>query len=195
MVGAVVLGLVRRGAEAAGGAQLLQAGLPVQAGAAGGRLDQQRVEQPVHEGGRRLQAQAEVDRTDQRLERVGEDRLLLPAAGGLLAAAQQQLRAEAAVAEPAGDAGQRGHVDHGGAQLGQLPLGQVGLAAVERVGDDEAEHRVAEELQALVGGQAAVLVRLGAVGERQREQPVGQRQAQGVLQPRRRPAAVLLPRR
>ena len=54
-----------------------------------------------------VQPAAEVDRADQRLERVGEDRVLVPAAGGLLAAAEQQVRADAAVAEPARDAGQR----------------------------------------------------------------------------------------
>ena len=35
------------------------------------------------------------------------------------------------------DLGERAHVDDGGAQLGQLALGQVGVVAVERVGDDE----------------------------------------------------------
>ena len=119
-----------------------------------------------------VQAAAQVHRADQRLERVGEDRVLLAAAGGLLAAAQQQVRADAALAQPPGDPGQRGHVDHGGTQLGQLALGEVGLAAVELVGDDQPEHRVAQELQALVGRQAAVLVREGPVGQRQPEQPV-----------------------
>ena len=66
-------------------------------------------------------------------------------------------------AERAGDVGERAHVDHGGPQLGQLALGEVGVVAVERVGDDEAEHGVAEELQALVVGQAAVLVGVRAV--------------------------------
>ena len=37
------------------------------------------------------------------------------------------------------------------------------------------EHRVAQELQALVGGQAAVLVREGPVGQREDEQVTGQR--------------------
>ena len=38
------------------------------------------------------------------------------------------------------------------------------------LGDHQAEHRVAEELQALVGGQAALLVRVGAVGQGALEQ-------------------------
>ena len=57
-----------------------------------------------------------------------------------------------------GHAGQRPRVDHGRAQLGQPALGQVGVSEVERLGDHDPEHRVAEELQALVGGQPTVLV-------------------------------------
>ena len=68
--------------------------------------------------------------------------------------------------EPAGHVGQRPHVDHAGPQLGQLPLGQVRVVVEERGGDHHAEHRVAEELQPLVGRQAAVLVRVRAVGQR-----------------------------
>ncbi|GAA4678530.1 hypothetical protein GCM10023226_14790 [Nocardioides nanhaiensis] len=41
---------------------------------------------------------------------------------------------------------------------------------VERLGDDDAEHRVAEELQPLVGGQPTVLVGEGAVREGTLEQ-------------------------
>ena len=99
------------------------------------------------------------------------------------------------VAEPPGDAGQRRHVDDRGTQLGQLPLGEVRLAAVELVGDDEAEHRVAEELQALVGRQPAVLVGEGPVGQRQPEQAVGQLDAEGVAQPASGPLGVRLPTR
>ena len=91
----------------------------------------------------------EVDRPDHRLDRVGHDRGLVAPAGGLLAAAEQQ---ELAEPERAADLGQRPGVDHGRAQLGQLALGQVGVGAVEGVGDDQPQHRVAEELQPLVGG-------------------------------------------
>src|SRR4051812_4005280 len=108
VVGAVVGDRVAGRPEPAAGGELLQAGLPVQAGAAGGGLDQQRVEQPVHDRRRRVQPAAQVDRAEQRLERVGEDRVLLPAPGGLLAAAQQKVRADAAVAERAGDPGEGG---------------------------------------------------------------------------------------
>src|SRR4051794_17863980 len=106
VVGSVVLDRVPGRAEPAGGGELLQAGLPVQAGAAGRGLDQQRVEQPVHDLCGGVQPAAEVDRAEQRLEGVGEDRVLLPAAGRLLAAAEQQVRADAAVAERAGYPGE-----------------------------------------------------------------------------------------
>ena len=52
------------------------------------------------------------------------------------------------------DLGQRTGVDHGGAQLGQPTLGEVGVGGVQRLGHDHAEHGVAEELQALVGRAA-----------------------------------------
>ena len=67
---------------------------------------------------------------------------------------------------PAAHLGQRARVDHRGPQLGQLAFGQVGVGAVQRVRDHQAEHRVPEELQPLVGGQTAVLVRVRAVGQR-----------------------------
>jgi hypothetical protein len=129
------------------------------------------------------QPAAEVDRADQRLEGVGEDGVLLPAARDLLTATQQKVRADPAVAQPPSDPGQRGHVHDRGTQLGQLALGEVRLAAVQLIGDDQAEHRVAQELQALVGRQAAVLVGEGPVGQRQPEQAVGQLDAQGIPQP------------
>ena len=59
-----------------------------------------------------------------RLDGVGEDRGLVAAAGGLLAAAEPDVLAEP---EVAGDVGQRARVDHRGPQLGELALGQVGV--------------------------------------------------------------------
>ena len=92
------------------------------------QLVEQLVDDPV--GG--VEAVLEVDGAEQRLERVGEDAGLVPAAGGLLAAAEQQVGAEPVRADAAGDVGQRAHVHDRGAQLGQLALGEVGVLAVER---------------------------------------------------------------
>ena len=49
--------------------------------------------------------------------------------------------------------------------LASRPSERSGWRGVERLGDDDAEHGVAEELQPLVGRQAAVLVGVGAVGQ------------------------------
>src|SRR5690606_21418353 len=103
----------------------------------------------------------------QRLERVAQDRVLVGAAGRGLAAAQED---ELPQAQLAGD-GREGALRHGRrADLRELTLGEVGVVAVEAVGDDNAEHRVPEELEALVGRQPAVLVGEGTVRERKNEQ-------------------------
>ena len=133
---------------------------------ADGRLDE-RVEEPVHDLGGHLDAAAEVHGADHGLDGVGEDRRLVAAAGGLLAAAELDVLAEP---DAAADLGQRAGVDDGRPQLGQPALGEVGVGAVERLGDDDAEHGVTEELQALVGRQPAVLVGVRAVGQRALEQ-------------------------
>jgi hypothetical protein len=115
----------------------------------------------------------EVDRADQGLGGVGEDARLLPPAGQLLTTAQVEVRAEPVLPEGGGHSGEGVHVHDARPELGQLPLGQLGVVAVEPLGDDDREHRVAEELQALVGGQPAVLVRVRAVRERQGEELLG----------------------
>ena len=167
VVRALVLDEVLGHTEVVRGAELLQARLPVQPGAhRGGRL-QHGVEEQVHQGGCALEAAGEVDGPDQRLDGVGEDRGLLSSAGGLLALAQEDVRPEV---DGERDLGERPRVHHGSPQLGQPALGEVGMGQVERLGDDHAEHRVAEELQALVGRQVAVLVGVGPVREGKRQQ-------------------------
>ena len=58
------------------------------------------------------------------------------------------------------------------------------MAVVELLGDGQAEHRIAQELQALVGGQATVLVGEAAMGERDGEQFVRQVDTERFEQPR-----------
>ena len=70
---------------------------------AGRGLDQA-VEEPVDQAAGRFEVVVEVDRPDQRLHGVGEDRGLVPAAGGLLALAEAQ---EVAEAERAGNVRER----------------------------------------------------------------------------------------
>ena len=154
-------------AEPVLGGELLEGGLPVQAGADAEAASISGSNSRCTTCAELSKPPDEVDRADHRLDGVGEDRGLLAAAGGLLAAAELDV-----VAEPdrAADLGQRAGVDDGRAQLGQPALGEVGVGEVERLGDDDAEHRVAEELQALVGRQAAVLVGVGAVRQGALEQ-------------------------
>ena len=134
---------------------------------ADGGLDQ-RVEQQVHDVGGGLEAAAEVDRADHRLDGVGEDRGLVAAAGGLLAAAELDVLAEADRARPTSASARA--LTTAARSLASRPSERSGWRAVERLGDDHAEHRVTEELQALVGGQAAVLVGERAVREGALEQ-------------------------
>ena len=64
------------------------------------------------------------------------------------------------------------HVDYCGAKLGELTLGEVRMTSVEGVSDDQAEHRVTEKLQPLIGGQATMLVGKRSVRERTFQQRV-----------------------
>ena len=167
VVGAVVLDEVLGDTQPEVGGELLEGGLPVEAGTHGRGGLHHRVEEPVDHLGGLVDATAEVDRTDHRLDGVGEDRGLVATAGRLLAAAQLDVLAEAYLTR---DVGQRAGVDHGRAQLGEPPLGEVRVGEVERLGHHDPEHRVAEELQALVGRDLPVLVGVRAVRQRALQQ-------------------------
>ena len=68
--------------------------------------------------------------------------------------------------------GERGRGDQVRLDLGERPLLKVGERAVDQLADDEAEHRVAEELQPLVvrRGGLPPLVGVGLVRERPRQE-------------------------
>ncbi len=113
-------------------------------------------------------AELHVDRTEEGLDGVGQDRGLVATTGRLLAATEAYVVADA---KSAGHDGQCLGTDDGRAQLGQLTFWQVGVVGEQGVGDDEPEHRVAEELEALVVGHSAVLVRERAVRQGMLQQP------------------------
>ena len=74
-----------------------------------------------------------------------------------------------------------------GPALGEVTLRQQRVVAVQHHCDRLTQNRVAEELQALVRGQATVFVRVGAVRQRQLEQAGVDLQAEDLLQGRHRP--------
>src|SRR6201999_3001917 len=76
-------------------AQLLQAGLRIHGGAETGRVFEQRPDEPQDERRRDLGSAGEIDRSDDRLDGVGQDGGLVVAAGQFLAATETDELAEA----------------------------------------------------------------------------------------------------
>ncbi len=103
----------------------------------------------------------------------------------VLALAEQQRVAEL---ELGGHLGQRGRAHDRRPHLGQLALGQSRVGAEDVVGDDQAEHGVAEELEPLVGLVPGVSRRTTTGGRARAQQlGVGERVARAA-----RPSAVEL---
>jgi hypothetical protein len=151
----------------------LQFGLRILGRGFHARVDFHRLVQPVHQrlgGGK---AGVEVDRADQRLERIGQDRRPVRAAGAGLALAQLEQRRQR---QPHSQAVQGVLLDQVGPHARQVALGQGRQADVQQVRNRQVQHRVAEKLQALV-----VVGRKAAVRERELEQP---RVGEGVLETR-----------
>jgi hypothetical protein len=113
-----------------------------------------------------LQASVDVDRTDDRLDGVGEDRVLLPPPGGLLARCQQQVCAQV---ERTGDLGECPPRDHGRPHFRHLTLSQLRIRPVEEVRDDQLKNGVAKELESFVVVPGWVVRADRAVGQREVE--------------------------
>jgi hypothetical protein len=137
-------------------------------------------EQIHHEPLRFGPSALEVHRAEYGLERVGEDRRLLPAAGRGFALAEEQRLTQL---ETGSDLRQGGGAHDRGSDLGQLTFGQLGELVVDEVGDDEAENGVAQEFETLVGLVAGVLGTPRAVRERAGEVGfVGERPAEAFVE-------------
>ena len=119
---------------------------------------------------RRLQPAIEINRRDQRLTGVGQQRVLEAAAGFLLATAENHVVAQA---HQLRHLGQRRGRDQVRLDLRLLPFGVGRERAKQRVRHHQAEHGIAQKLQRLVVADAAarVFVRLRPVGQRMLEQP------------------------
>src|SRR5690606_26705314 len=108
-------------------------------------------------------AGVQVDRADQRLERVGQDGGAVRAARAGLAFTQAQQRRQR---QPQREPVQRVLLDQVGPHARQVALRQFRETDVQQVRDGQVQHRVAEKLEALV-----VVGRETAVRERELEQP------------------------
>ena len=121
-------------------------------------IGQLRTELPRDEGTRLLDATVEIDGRDERFVAVSQQRQLAAAARFLLATPQEQVVAER---QPLGLAAERCGRHQRRLYLRLLPFVVGGKFAEQHVGDDEAEHRVAEELERLVVGDAAADILVG----------------------------------
>src|ERR1700686_189590 len=97
-----------------------------------------------------------VDRSDDRLERRGKDGRALLAVRRALALAQAQQRADA---NSLRRLRQRGPRDQRRSPARKPALGFLREAIVQRPPDDQAQSRIAEELEALVGLKAGTSAR------------------------------------
>src|SRR5829696_3971596 len=154
-------GVHRRHVEQPGG-ELLEGGLVVEHGQALHHVVEAVPEQAGDDGAGGERAAVDVDGADHGFERVGQDRRLAAPPGGGLALAEEDGVAQL---HHVGQLGEGGGVHHGLADVGELALGQIGVALVGEVGHHPAEDGVAEEFQTLVRGVAGELGAPRAVGE------------------------------
>jgi hypothetical protein len=104
-------------------------------------------EQALDDLDRRDEPTVEVDRREDRLERVGEDRWLGAAARLLLALAEHHPLADA---ELAGDLAQAGLAHDLGAGHAELAFPELRIPRHQLVAHDQVEDRVAQELEPLI---------------------------------------------
>ena len=111
----------------------------------------------------RSDAAVQIDRRQHRLHRVGLDGGPVPSAAGLLPFAQAQVLPQVQLC---GHLHQALFAHQSRPGTGQLPLGQVGVVAVQVVGHHHAQNGISQKLQPLVALELApALVGTGAVGQ------------------------------
>ena len=124
-------------------------------------------EDPSHQGLHRLEAAFQVDRPEDGLEETGQNRVLFGAATSPLRATEANVVTEV---HPARLGGECRRIDEGGARPGEIALRPSRVRPVEEPGDDQIQHCIAQELEALVASASVALVGLGRVAERGLEQ-------------------------
>ena len=116
-----------------------------------------------HESARRFDPPVEVDRREQRLKRVGQNRWAGAPPHHLLAASEFEVVPQRKLPRELAE-GFFAH--HRRAQLGEVPLREV-EGVEEIVGNDDREHRVPQKLLPLVAREVLLhLVGVGGVGQR-----------------------------
>ena len=139
---------VARGRAALGLHLLLQLALGVAThGAALGQATQRIAHDEAADLARAVDSSGHVDRADDGLDRVGEHVVAVALAGRVSAAAELQRGREA---DRSGPRRERLGVDEERSHQRELALVGRGEPLHQQLARDEAEHRVAEELQALV---------------------------------------------
>ena len=165
VVGSFVAYDIPRPPDRLRGGELLQAGLEIASARSGHRFGDPLAQAPQHQAPGRVETGVEVHGRDDGLECVGEDRLLLAATRRVFTLAEQQVGAEVDLGR---DLGKDARVHDTRAHLRELTLGQVGEVLEHVVRHHQPEHRIAEELEALVGRRRLVLRAPRAVRERGR---------------------------
>ena len=107
-------------------------------------------------------ATIEIDRTDERLDTIGQDRGLRSPSGELFSLAQTEVCSQVKVDR---DVIERACPDKIGSGTRQPPLAPCGMPLEEPVSDHHAQNRVSKELKALVRLGPGVLGAPGTVRE------------------------------
>src|SRR2546422_4693 len=162
MVGTAILDLVHGERMELLGRELLEDRLVVAVSFAPDVRLHTGLEQTLDQLASSIETQIEVDGTEHGFQSVGEDARLVPAAGLLLALAQQD---DGPQVEVPCHVGERRHVHDRRAELGEITLGHPRVHPVGEVGHDQAEHGVPEELEPFVRDRQVVLERERSVGE------------------------------
>ena len=133
--------------------QFLKAGLVVLDAGVDGGQDEPITEQSPDERSRCLRTTIQVDRSDDRLEGVGQNGLLVAPTGRQLPVPEADR-----ITQPdnPGHLGERRSTHDRGADHGQVPLRKARVVPEKLVGYHHSQHGVAQELQPLVG-RAAIL--------------------------------------
>jgi len=106
---------------------------------------------PVDHLAGRFESAIQVHRSNQGLDRVGENGIARPPPGTLLGIIEQQILAQI---EIAADAAEIDPVDEKGFVIGQHPLLLIREFGVEILGHHQSEDRIAEKLETFIGLQA-----------------------------------------